>query len=150
MKNKLLVLVAVVYAVTACDKQTYVDGTYTASFNEPYKGWTTILEFTLSDDNIAELDYDDFDDAGDRKSQDSAYNALMQDSVNTKPEVFIPLIEAAIKNTTIVPSYEPIDVDAITGATSFFKKANTLMEAALNAAADGGPTDVIVPLPDEY
>lgn len=149
MKKTLLILVAIVFAVTACDKQTYVDGNYSATYDEPSNGWNTVLEFTLTDDMISNVDYDDFNDAGDRKSADSAYNANMQNAVQTSPEVFIPLIVAALENATIVPSFEPLDVDAVTGATGFFKKANTLMEAALNAAVNGEPTNVVVTRPTD-
>jgi major membrane immunogen (membrane-anchored lipoprotein) len=149
MKKTLLILVAIVFAVTACDKNTYVDGNYSATYDEPSNGWNTVLEFTLTDDEISNVDYDDFNDDGDRKSLDSAYNADMQKAVDTKPEVFIPVIESYIQNATIVPSYEPIDVDAISGATGFIEKANTLMEAALNAAANGESTEIVVPRPTE-
>ena len=148
MKKILFIIATVMLAISACNKNTYVDGTYTATFNEPKNGWNTILEFTLNEDVISELDYDDFDNDGNRKSLDSAYNAEMQDAGNPKPEYFFPLIEAAIINTTILPDYEPIDVNALQGATEFFENANILMEAALNAALTVNHTVVIVPRPE--
>ncbi len=147
MKIKFFIITAFIFILTTCDKNTYVDGTYTATFNEPKNGWKTILEFTLNDDVITELDYDDFDNDGNRKSRDSAYNTEMEDAGNPKPEYFFPLIEAAIINTPILPDYEPIDVNALQGATEFFENANILMEAALNAALDGKTTEVVVPRP---
>ncbi|MCF8346431.1 MAG: hypothetical protein K9G38_04400 [Bacteroidales bacterium] len=149
MKKTLLILVAVVFAVTACDKQTYVDGTYTATFDEPHYGWTDYVSFTLTEDVISNVDYDALNADGDLKSTDSAYNAnmLANADVATNPETFMPQIEAAIANTTIVPEYAPID--AITGATGSSSNANALMEAALNLAIDGEPTDVTISYPAE-
>ena len=149
MKKTLLILVAIVFAVTACEKNTYVDGSYSATYNEAdSRGWNTVVEFTLTDDVISNVDFDDFDSDNNRKSQDSAYNASMLDITGvTNPETYAPQIEAAIANATIVPSYEPID--AITGATGSSNSANMLMEAALNAAVDGESTDVVITRPTE-
>ena len=149
MKKTLLILVAIVFAVTACDKQTYVDGTYKATYNEPdSRGWNTVVEFTLTEDMISNVDFDDFNADNMRKSEDSAYNARMLEIGGvTNPKTYAPQIEAAIANATITPSYEPID--AITGATSSSNSANMLMEAALNAAVDGEPTDVVVTRPTD-
>lgn len=150
MKKTLLVLIAIVFTVTACEKQTYVDGTYTATFDEPHFGWTDYVSFTLTEDVISDVDFDAVNDAGDLKSTDSAYNANMLENTTgtpTNPETYMPQIEAAISNTAIVPEYEPID--AISGATSASENANALMEAALNAAVDGEPTDVVISYPEE-
>jgi major membrane immunogen (membrane-anchored lipoprotein) len=149
MKKTLLILVAAVFAVTACDKQTYVDGTYTATFNEPHYGWTDYVSFTLTEDVISDVDFDAVNDADDLKSLDSAYNAnmLATADVATNPETFMPQIEAAIANTAIVPEYVPID--AISGATGASDNANALMEAALNAAIDGELKDVVISYPEE-
>lgn len=150
MKKTLLVLIAIVFTVTACEKQTYVDGTYTATFDEPHYGWTDYVSFTLTEDVISDVDFDAVNDAGDLKSTDSAYNANMLANTTgtpTNPETYMPQIEAAISNTAIVPEYEPID--AISGATGSSENANLLMEAALNAAVDGEPTDVVISYPEE-
>jgi major membrane immunogen (membrane-anchored lipoprotein) len=156
MKKTLLILVAIVFAVTACDKNTYVDGNYSATFDEPHYGWTSVLEFTLTDDVISDLDFDDFDEDGNRKSEDEAYQDRMYndgfvlvdgDTVRTNPETFTPIIVSALSNATIVPEYEPID--AVTGATSSSNNANALMEAALNAAVDGEPVEVVISYPEE-
>ena len=149
MKKTLLILVAIVFIVTACEKQTYVDGTYSATYNEPdSRGWNTVVEFTLTEDMISNVDYDEFDGEGNRKTEDTDYNVRMLDMGGvTKPETYAPQIEAAIANTTIVPSYEPID--AITGATGSSNSANALMEAALDAAVEGEPTNIVVTRPSE-
>jgi major membrane immunogen (membrane-anchored lipoprotein) len=157
MKKSLLILAALVFAVTACDKNTYVDGNYSATFDEAdSRGWNTVVEFTLTDDVVSNVDFDDFDQDGNRKSEDEAYQDRMYngafvlvdgDTVRTNPETFTPVIESALSNATIVPEFEPID--AVAGATSSSGNANALMEAALNAAVDGDPTDVAIPRPSK-
>jgi major membrane immunogen (membrane-anchored lipoprotein) len=147
MKKTLLILAAIVFAVTACEKQTYVDGSYKATFDSASHGWTDYVSFTLTGDEISDVDYDAVDAAGNLKSTDTAYNNNMGSLRDTKPEIFMPQIEAAVANTTIVPEYEPID--AITGATGSSGNVNLLMEAALNAAIDGEPTEVVISYPAE-
>jgi major membrane immunogen (membrane-anchored lipoprotein) len=149
MKKTLLILAAIVFAVTACDKQTYVDGNYSATFEElDSHGWNAFIEFTLTEDVISNVNFDYVNADGVLKSEDSAYNARMLSITGvTNPETYVPQIEAAISNTTIVPEYEAID--AITGATGSSENANLLMEAALEAAVDGEPTDVTIPQPVE-
>lgn len=149
MKKTLLILVAVVFAVTACDKQTYVDGDYSATFDElDSHDWNAFVEFTLEGDEISNVNFDYVNADGVLKSEDSAYNARMLSITGvTNPEQYVPQIEAAISNTTIAPEYEPID--AVTGATSSSENANMLMEAALEAAVDGEPMDVTIPQPVE-
>jgi len=149
MKKTLLILAAIVFAVTACDKQTYVDGDYSATFEElDSHGWNAFVEFTLTGDEISNVTFDYLNADGVLKSEDSAYNARMLSITGvTNPETYCPQIEAAIANTTIAPEYEPIDV--VTGATHSGENANMLMEAALEAAIDGEPMDVVIPQPVE-
>ncbi len=159
MKKTLLILAAIVFAVTACEKQTYVDGTYEATFEEPHYGWTEYLTFELTGDEISNVDFDAVNSEGDLKSTDeaynenmftdSAYNARMDAAgkVPTKPELYMPLIESALANATIVPEFEPVDI--VAGATSSSVNANALMEAALEIAAAGDGNDVIIAYPAE-
>ncbi len=145
MKKTLLILVAIVFAVTACDKQTYVDGTYYATYSElDSHGWNAFVEFTLTEDVVSDVDFDYLDSAGNRKSEDSAYNANMLAIRGiTNPAMYVPQIEASLANATIVPDFDSIDV--VTGATSSTLNANVLFGAALEAAVDGEPASVTVP-----
>ncbi|MDF1572642.1 MAG: hypothetical protein P1P82_13615 [Bacteroidales bacterium] len=149
MKKTLLILAAIVFAVTACEKQTYVDGTYTATFDEPHYGWTDFLTVTLENDAVTEVDFDGVNDAGDLKSTDSAYNANMwaNSDPQNKPELFTPAIEAALSNATIIPEYE--EIDAVTGATGASENANLLMEAILDIATEGDVSEVVISYPAE-
>lgn len=159
MKKTLLILAAIVFAVTACEKQTYVDGTYEATFDEPHFGWTEYLTFELTGDEISNVDFDAVNADGDLKSTDEAYNENMfTDSAYvarmeaagkapTKPETYMPQIESALSNATIVPEFEPVDI--VSGATSSSVNANALMEAALDMAADGDGNEIVISYPEE-
>ena len=149
MKKTLLILAAIVFAVTACEKQTYVDGTYTATFDEPHYGWTDYLTVTLENDAVTEVDFDAVNDAGDLKSTDTAYNANMWENSDpqNKPELFMPSIEAALSNATITPEFG--EIDAVTGATGSSENANLLMEAILDIATEGDVSEVVISYPAE-
>jgi len=148
MKKTLLFIAAAVLAV-ACTKNTYVDGTYTAKFNEPSHDYTGFLEVTLVDDEITALDFDYMNDTVDLlKSEDEAYAQRMTDAGRTTtPDVFIPQIEAALMNATIVPQFDSIDV--VTGATHSTHDADYLMKQALDLAVTGEQSSIEVGYPEE-
>lgn len=148
MKKTLLIVAAAVLAAS-CTKNTYVDGTYKAMFNEPSHSYTGFLEVTLVNDEITELDFDYMNDTVDLlKSEDEPYaQRMLNAGRETSPDVFIPLIEAALKNATIVPEFE--EIDAVTGATGSSEDANYLMEQVLDLAVDGEPTSIEVGYPAE-
>ena len=148
MKKTLLIFAAIVFAVTACNKQTYVDGTYMVTYDQiDSHGWNAFVEFTLTEDMISDVDFDYLNADGDRKSLDTAYNRRMLEIRGvTNPETYCPQIEAQIEATTIVPEYDTID--GVTGATGSSINANILMAAGLEAAMDGEPLEVIIPQPE--
>ncbi len=148
MKKTLLILVAIVFAVSACNKSTYVDGTYKAQYDEiDSHGWQAWVEFTLTEDVISDVDFDYYDANMNRKSEDSAYNARMLSITGvTNPELYSPQIEALIANATIVPQFDSIDV--VTGATHSCHDASALVKAALEAAVEGTPTMIELVQPD--
>jgi major membrane immunogen (membrane-anchored lipoprotein) len=148
MKKTLLILVAIVFAVTACDKSTYVDGTYSAEFDAvDSNGWQAFVSFTLTEDVISDVDFDYYDLDMNRKTEDADYNERMLSITGiTNPEMYAPMIEANIAAATITPEFESIDV--VTGATHSSHDADLLVEAALDAARDGTTTDVTLVQPD--
>ncbi|MDA3823118.1 MAG: FMN-binding protein [Bacteroidales bacterium] len=148
MKKTLLILVAIVFAVTACEKATYMDGEYSATYSEiDSHGWNAFVNFTLTEDVISGVDFDYLDADGIRKSEDADYNERMLSIMGiTNPETYVPQIEAALADATINPQFDSID--AITGATSSSHNATILFKAALDAAIDGEPMDVVLTQPD--
>jgi major membrane immunogen (membrane-anchored lipoprotein) len=154
MKKTLLLLVAVVFAVTACDKATYVDGEYHATFSElDSHDWNAFVSFTLTEDVVTDVDFDYLDADGNRKTEDAGYQVSMLayafvivdgDTIRTNPETYAPIIEANIALAEIDPF---AGIDAVSGATSSTENADILIEAILDAAVDGEETDIIVPQP---
>ena len=154
MKKTLLLLTAIVFAVTSCEYDgTYKNGDYKVKFSEPHYGWTAFVEFTLDKDEIANVDYDYLDADGNLKSENDGYQAAMESNwVNLEngdsiqpgigPQDYCPDIEAAIKQTEIVPEY--VEIDNITGATSSVKSANALMNAGLEAAIVGTEGEIVI------
>jgi len=144
MKKTFLFLLAVVF-ISACN--TYVDGTYKAEYDAlDSHGWKAFVTITLSGDQITDADYDYLNADGERKSEDSAYNASMLAITGvTNPEMYCPEINANIKSAVIVPEFDTIDV--VTGATHSCESAIELVKAALESAKDGAG-DVVLAQPD--
>lgn len=145
MKKTLLIFAAFAFALTACDKSTYVDGDYTVTYDqEDSHGWTAFLEFTLLEDAISDVDFDyTATDDGRLKSTDTAYaSRMLSFGGTTTPDEFIPALEAQIANATIVPDY--VAIDGFTGATGSSGDADILLEAGLEAALEGTTTVTVV------
>ncbi len=144
MKKTLLILVAVVVGLTACEKNQYTDGTYNATYDAiDSHGWNAFVNITVSDDMITAADFDYWNATGDTlKSEDDGYNTLMMGIKGTNPETFCPLIEANIMDAVIIPEFTAID--AVAGATHSVENADELVTAALESALEAGG-DVVLP-----
>ena len=155
MKKLLLILVVVLFAVTACEKAMYVDGTYKATFAEfDDHGWNTFLELTITEDMVSDVDFDYLDSTGNRKSTDAGYQTSMTsysyaivdgDTVRVGPADYTPAINASIAGAVINPDFSGLD--AFAGATHSVENADVLFEAILDAALTGDVMDISVPLP---
>jgi major membrane immunogen (membrane-anchored lipoprotein) len=147
MKKTLLILVAIVFVATACENNTYTDGTYAATYDAiDSHDWRAFVEITISDDMITVADFDYWDATADTlKSEHPGYNATMLAIKGTNPETFCPLIEAAIKDAVIVPAFDSIN--SVAGATHSSHNASELVAAALESALDAGG-DVVIAQPD--
>lgn len=147
MKKTLLILAAIVFSLTACDKQTYEDGIYKVTFDQAdTHGWTAFLEFNLTADELSDVDFDYLDADGNRKSLDTAYANNMFPVAGTSPDLFCPELETRLQAATIVPEFEP--VDAVSGATGSSEDANHLMEVGLEWALSGEPMTGTTPQTD--
>lgn len=127
--------------------QAYKDGAYVASYDAfDSHGWKAFLEFTLLGDQISNVDFDEVNESGVRKSEDADYNEIMWTIRGiTKPEIFMPQLEANIEAADITSDPPNAVIDAVTGATASSSFAQTLLDAALEAAVSGSPTEILVP-----
>jgi len=126
----------------------YLSGTYHAEYDTlDSHGWKTSLDFTLSFDAMSEVDFDSYYMDGQRKSEDSIYNARMLSITGINPEIFTPMIESAIQNAVITPEF--IEFDVVTGATHSSGEAIELTKALLTAARNRDTSPVFLPYTDD-
>ena len=146
MKIKIFLITAIlVLAVTGCNNYTYVDGEYTAIYDDFNSfGYKAFIVISLTGDVINEVDFDYIDSDQNLLSNDQAYQEIMYDSLNIGPAQFLIAIESQCANASIVPTLTPID--GISGATNSTADANRLFEAALNIAKEGDTDKIILPL----
>jgi len=148
MKKTLLILAAIVFGLTACEKSTYVDGTYKVSYDAPHYGYTAFVEFTVTKDVVSNVDFDYMNDTVDlRKSEDEPYAARMFPVAGTSPDIYIPVLEQQLEEAVIVPDF--VEIDGVTGATGSAAAANYLFGVGLEAALSGEPSEQEVPEPAE-
>jgi sex pheromone cAD1 len=142
MKIKRLFPVFMIFALTSCedlpfqDKTTYKDGTYVATYDQfDYNHGKAVLKFTLTNDEIKDVDFDYLNLKGDLLSMGADMPCFPVD-----PNTFLPNVENAIANATIVPAYNEIGV--IAQANKETEDANVLANAIFTAATEGN-TDTI-------
>jgi major membrane immunogen (membrane-anchored lipoprotein) len=151
MKKTLLILVAIVFSLTACDKQTYVDGTYKVTFDAPSHHYTAFMQVTVSADELSAVVFDYINDTVDLlKSEDAAYTSRMLNAgYDAGPDTFLPAIEGYVMDATILPEVDTSTVDTYTGATGSSIDAKILLIEAMENALSGEPMDETVPAPAE-
>jgi major membrane immunogen (membrane-anchored lipoprotein) len=135
-------------ADTAFVEQTcitaFFDGTYRAEFDGfDSHGWKGFLQFDMNDDDISNVDFDEIDADGLRKSEDQEYNETMISHVETNPELFMPQIESQVAEATICAGYDHYQVDIVTGATYSSTIASLLFEKVMLLAVKAGNTETV-------
>jgi major membrane immunogen (membrane-anchored lipoprotein) len=106
------------------------DGTYTLSEkNFDTRGWKTEFSITVVDGKITESAYENVNEAGEKKSEDTTYQENMVAKVGIGPADYFPQL-----NNQLVEKQDPEAVEVVTGATgssdTFKKYAPMLVEAA--------------------
>jgi len=118
---------------------TLQDGEYSlAEKNIGSTGWKVIMDMTVADGKITEVDYNYLNAEDQLKTDDDEYQELMTEKSGTGPQDYIPAL-----NENLVATQDPAEVDIVTGAThsaEVFK----LYAAQLVNAAQKGETDQII------
>lgn len=114
------------------------DGTYTlVEKNLDENGWKTDFSIIVEGGEITESNYENVNSAGDKKSEDEAYQESMSEIAGVGPAEFFPEL-----NEQLVETQDPSAVEVVTGAThsseSFKEYAQQLVDAA-----EEGNTDTI-------
>ncbi|MBQ1237152.1 MAG: FMN-binding protein, partial [Oscillospiraceae bacterium] len=138
MKKLICAILAVVLclSLTACagkpaeskiEKGPYTDGTYEVNDAEYSHGWKEYVIITVTDGNIASVEFDGKNEAGEKKSGDAAYKESMTAyGGTTYPEKFFPEI---VENYMAAGSLETME--SVAGATSSSDAFKELMAKAL-------------------
>lgn len=106
------------------------DGTYTlVEKNLDDNGWKTEFTITVAGGEITESNFENVNEAGDKKSEDEAYQEQMSEVTGVGPADFIPAL-----NEQLVEKQDPSAVEVVSGAThsteSFKEYAQQLVDAA--------------------
>lgn len=101
------------------------DNTYKAKSDADERGYVASIEIEVKDGKIANVKYDEANDAG-SKLADAGYNENMKAKSGTNPQEAFPALEKAL-----VEKQDVAAVDAVTGATHTSESFKTLAEKAL-------------------
>ena len=101
------------------------DGTYKQKSEADERGYVASIEIEVKDGKIANVKYDEANDAG-SKLADAEYNKKMKEISGSNPEEAFPTLEKAL-----VEKQDVATVDAVTGATHTSESFKTLAEKAL-------------------
>ncbi len=116
------------------------DGTYKAEYKSyDDHGWKDYVSITVSGGKITAVDYDSLNEAGEKKSADTAYREQMEPVSKTYPEKFSKELE-----DQLVDKQDVKKVDAVAGATTSSNAFKILATEALSAAKSGKTDTVTV------
>lgn len=104
-------------------------GTYTAKGTKDDKGYTAEIEITVADGKISAVKYDEKDEAGVSKLDNTEYNEKMKAKSGVSPIEAYPQLQ-----DSLVEKQDVASVDAVTGATKSTESFKTLAEEALSTA----------------
>lgn len=124
-----LVLVLVLTMAVGCssDKAKYEDGTYTAETEFDSNGYKGTIEIVVSGGKITSVDYDELNEAGDKKSEDAEYAEMMEGVSGITPAKAYDQLEKAL-----ISKQNADDVDLVSGATTSAETFKALVKEALN------------------
>jgi major membrane immunogen (membrane-anchored lipoprotein) len=108
----------------------YKDGTYTAEEKEfDDHGWKGQIEIKVEGGKITEVNYDEVNQEGKKKSEDTEYHKRFKEQKN------VDLLDAyETLEKGLVEKQDPDAVDTYTGATGTTEKFKTLAKEALKEA----------------
>ena len=144
MKKLICALLAIVmcFGLVACAKKgEYTDGTYQVNAAEFSHGWKEYVTITVADGNIASVEFDALNEAGDKKSADPSYKDNMvagnkaKGLPETYPEKFYPELAENLKKA----NYDAAAVEIVAGATHSSDSFKVLAAKAMEMVKAGKP-----------
>ena len=129
MKKAMITLLAISTALllNSCQgSDTYQDGTYRAQFKDPDEhGWTEYVVVTVSGGKFTAVEFDAFNENGDKKTEDEEYKeAYTGAGYQTYPADYTQKLE-----DSLLKKQNPDDVDMVAGATNSSTSFKELVKA---------------------
>lgn len=115
------------------------DGTYTLEEQNYSNGYRVVFSITVADGKITESNYDNVNEAGDSKADDTEYNESMNEVSGTDPEAFIPAL-----NESLVATQSAGDVEVVTGATHSSQTFQNYAQQLIQAAQAGNEETIMI------
>lgn len=111
----------------AGNEATLTDGTFNAEGEPDERGWKGTIEITVEGGKITTVNYDEVNDKGAKKSEDTEYAKSMKDASGVTPAEAFQQLETSLTETQDVDA-----VEAVTGATDSSNRFKNLAKEALN------------------
>ena len=113
---------------------TLQDGTYElVETNTDDNGWRVEFTIEVEEGEIISSDYNEYDEEGNLKTEDDAYQEAMAAETGVGPQEVIPEL-----NDQLMNSQDVAEVDVVSGATGTSEKFQEYAAMLLNAAENGG------------
>lgn len=119
-----LILTLVMSLSVGCAKKPaeakFTDGDFTAESDIDENGWKGVIEISVKDGVITTVNYDEVNEEGGLKSEDTEYSELMKSISNISPAEAYEVLEASLVDTQDVDKVEA--VSGATGSAELFKE----------------------------
>ena len=124
------------------------DGTYTVVGNPDERGWAVKHTIEVKDGKVTTSDFDYYNEAGDRKTEDEEYNKNMKEKSGVSSKEAIEQLNAALVEG------QEAEVEVVSGAThtaeNFVKSATALLEKAAKGDTEETNIDEVALVDGEY
>jgi major membrane immunogen (membrane-anchored lipoprotein) len=108
------------------DDGRYEDGTYTGETEFDSHGWKGVVEIKVTGGKIAQVDYDELNEEGEKKSEDEEYKEMWQGQAGINADEAYPGYE-----NDLLESQDIEQVDVISGATATHATFTQVVKKAL-------------------
>ncbi|MGC6770367.1 extracellular electron transfer flavoprotein PplA [Enterococcus sp. LJL128] len=120
------------------------DGSYTLKEQNNSNGYHTEFTMVVKDGKVTESKYDNVNDEGKSKQEDTEYNEMMKDKAGTDPAEFIPTFNEEFVKAMGEEDGSPAEMDVVTGATHSFHSFVIYAQQLINAAEKGDTAEILV------
>jgi len=126
----------------------YTNGSYEVKMPQYEGGWQEYGKITVSDGYITAVEYDARNEAGEKKSQDTAYRDSMAagNAANGLPAVYPEKVYNDLVTAFHAVEYDLQKVDAVAGATTSSENFKKVMAALMERVENGQTGEITLPL----